>query len=378
AERRAATLYRRAFDAGDVAPDDPDVEAALARAGSGAPLPAAVRRRMEIELGVSLERVRVHTDPVAAQAARALRAEAFTVGEDIFFAESTYDPESRAGQKLLAHELTHVVQNWQGRSDGGTGRVSQPGESLEQEADAVADRIDQRAAIDERRIDRRSDRDRGDPARPAEGRPTKKRDADDPPPPIKPAPTARATGSRMLQRKVTDRPRTQTNEPGIIPPTFRRLTQRIPGPGKPATNGRALFASQLDRVRDQTKSTFAPLKTTVKDAKKTPVGAKSKEHGKADRKKHHEHQRDAHAQADRHRAQAAAHKNAKHAAPAPAPTHETEDPPSPIQFKKITDWNKFLPPPMPDTDERERAHLLKLIKEKIGGERAESQKALGQ
>src|SRR5262249_17452140 len=174
-ERRAATLYRRAFDSGEVAPDDPDVEAALARAGTRAPLPPAVRRRMEAELGVSLERVRVHTDPVAAQAARALRAEAFTVGEDIFFADSAYAPESRAGQKLLAHELTHVVQTWQGRGDVGTGvRVSQPGEPLEQEADAVAERIDR-----------------------------KKRDADDDRPlRIQPAPSARATGSRAVQRKV--------------------------------------------------------------------------------------------------------------------------------------------------------------------------------
>jgi hypothetical protein len=85
AERRAATLYRRAFDAGEVSPEDPAVEAALARAGTGTPLPAGVRRKLEDELGVSLERVRVHTDPMAAQAARAVRAEAFTVGEDIFF-----------------------------------------------------------------------------------------------------------------------------------------------------------------------------------------------------------------------------------------------------------------------------------------------------
>jgi hypothetical protein len=158
AERRAATLYRRAFDAGEVSPEDPAVEAALAHAGSGAPLPPGVRRKMEDELGVSLARVRVHTDPVAAQAARAVRAEAFTVGEDIFFAEDAYDPESRSGQKLLAHELTHVVQSWQGKSaTGGDGvRVSRPGDSLEQEADEVAERIAER-------IDRG---DRGQSARP--------------------------------------------------------------------------------------------------------------------------------------------------------------------------------------------------------------------
>src|SRR5690349_15681525 len=75
-ERRAATLYRQAFDAGEVSPDEPEVEAALARAGSGAPLPAAVRRRMEDELGMPLDRVRIHTDQVAARAARTVHAEA--------------------------------------------------------------------------------------------------------------------------------------------------------------------------------------------------------------------------------------------------------------------------------------------------------------
>src|ERR1044071_3922324 len=58
-ERRAATLYRRAFDAGEVSPEDPAVAEALARAGSGASLPATVRRKMEDELGVALDRGRI-------------------------------------------------------------------------------------------------------------------------------------------------------------------------------------------------------------------------------------------------------------------------------------------------------------------------------
>jgi hypothetical protein len=144
AERHAATLYRRAHDAGDASPADPVVEAALARAGSGAPLPATVQRAMEAIFGVSLGRVRVHTDAVAAAAARALRADAFTVGEDIFFAEGAFFPEARAGQRLLVHELTHVVQGWQGRTGqrAASRRVSQPGDALEQEAEATAERVD--------------------------------------------------------------------------------------------------------------------------------------------------------------------------------------------------------------------------------------------
>jgi hypothetical protein len=143
AERRAATLYRRAVDAGEVRADDPSVADALARIGGGQPLPEGIRREMEADIGVSFERVRIHTDEVAAAAARALRAAAFTVGEDIFFAEQAFAPDSQAGRRLLAHELTHVVQSWQGRTPTGSSeRVSQPDEPLEREADSVAERLD--------------------------------------------------------------------------------------------------------------------------------------------------------------------------------------------------------------------------------------------
>ncbi|HWO21689.1 MAG TPA: DUF4157 domain-containing protein [Kofleriaceae bacterium] len=143
AERRAATLYRRAVESGEISAADPAVEAALARAGGGRSLPADVRREMELEFAVSLERVRIHTDAIAADAARAVRAEAFTVGEDIFFADGAYAPETPAGRRLLAHELTHVLQAYQGRAEtAGSGiKVSSPGEALEREADAVADRV---------------------------------------------------------------------------------------------------------------------------------------------------------------------------------------------------------------------------------------------
>jgi hypothetical protein len=143
AERRAVTLYRRAVDSDDLKIEESTVEEALARAGGGQPLPAAVRHMMEIELGVSLDRVRIHTDLVAADAAHAVRAKAFTVGDDIFFADGAYAPNTPVGQRLLAHELAHVVQAYQGRvTTGGVGiRVSSPGEALEREADAIADRI---------------------------------------------------------------------------------------------------------------------------------------------------------------------------------------------------------------------------------------------
>lgn len=144
ADRHAATLYRRAMDRGAIDPEDPAVEAVLRQRASGQPLPMGLCREMEDELGVSLAGVRVHTDAVAAQAARALDAEAFTLGEDIFFAEGAFDPQARSGRKLLAHELAHVAQVLRGQTPaaGGALRVSQPDDPLEREADAMADRID--------------------------------------------------------------------------------------------------------------------------------------------------------------------------------------------------------------------------------------------
>lgn len=142
AERRAATLYRRAVD-GEGRSEDPVVDQALQRIGGGRALPDGVRRAMERELGVPLDRVRIHTDSVAAEAARAVCAEAFTVGEDIFFAEHTFAPDTETGAKLLAHELTHVVQAWQQRTRAGRpgARVSDPNDDLEHEANAAAERF---------------------------------------------------------------------------------------------------------------------------------------------------------------------------------------------------------------------------------------------
>jgi len=359
AERRAATLYRQAEGAGEVSPEDPAVEAALARAGSGAPLPAGVRRKMEDELGVSLARVRVHTDAVAAQAARAVRAEAFTVGEDIFFAEHAFAPESRAGQKLLAHELTHVVQGWHGRTGGGAGlRVSQPGESLEREADAVAERVGRG--------------DRGDRAKPAGARPARP----------KPAPSAsRAAGSRTLQRKIaTDqRPNPGANNQGSVKPTLKRVVQRIPSATPSPAGAQADFKNKLGQAVDATKAHLAPLKTGINASKDTPVGAKSREHGKQEQKKTEDHKRAARAAEQQHHAASHAHKTAKHdGGPEGAPAPEKVDAHSPIQFKKVDNWGKYMPQAMPDQDERERARILALVKKKVEGERAESQKGLAQ
>ncbi|MEC8424375.1 MAG: DUF4157 domain-containing protein, partial [Myxococcota bacterium] len=89
-----------------------DTATAAGRIGSrgGAPLPEAVRVRMERAFGHDFSHVRVHTDGGAAQAADALHAMAFAIGRDIYFGRGAWRPGTPAGDELLAHELTHVVQ----------------------------------------------------------------------------------------------------------------------------------------------------------------------------------------------------------------------------------------------------------------------------
>ncbi len=78
--------------------------------GGGRPLPGTVREFMEPRFGADFSSVRVHTGGEAAQLNRSVSAQAFTLGKDIYLGEGKTDLESPEGKKLLAHELTHVVQ----------------------------------------------------------------------------------------------------------------------------------------------------------------------------------------------------------------------------------------------------------------------------
>ncbi len=78
--------------------------------GSGEPLAESTRTFFEPRFGYDLSQVRVHTDANAAESARAMNARAFTTGRDVVFGAGQYSPGTQEGQKLLAHELTHVVQ----------------------------------------------------------------------------------------------------------------------------------------------------------------------------------------------------------------------------------------------------------------------------
>jgi hypothetical protein len=122
---------------------------------------------MEPRFGHDFSRVRVHTDARAASSARAVNALAYTVGEDIVFAPGHYSPQTKSGERLLAHELVHTIQqapvaalsptgiagsapllsHFQGRMSSldlqaqPKLEVSQPTGALEREADSVAQEI---------------------------------------------------------------------------------------------------------------------------------------------------------------------------------------------------------------------------------------------
>lgn len=94
------------LDASEVAP--PSVKRVLA--GSGRPLEPELREEMELRFGQDFSSVRVHTDSRAAQSAQEVDALAYTVGQNIVFGAGLYAPKTGAGRRLLAHELTHTVQ----------------------------------------------------------------------------------------------------------------------------------------------------------------------------------------------------------------------------------------------------------------------------
>jgi hypothetical protein len=122
--------------------------------GSGAPLQSTVRSKMEPKLGANLGDVRIHNDGESAQAAKGFGARAFTVGQDVHFNAGEFNPGTKEGDKLIAHELTHVVQGQKSGiqrkpddeegadpQEAGGAEVSDPNEPAEKEADAVADHV---------------------------------------------------------------------------------------------------------------------------------------------------------------------------------------------------------------------------------------------
>ena len=89
----------------------PGLETRLnASKGQGTPLPDTTQTEMEGAFGTDFSEVRIHTDSSAVEMSQELGAQAFTHGNDIYFNEGKFNPHHQEGQKLLAHELTHTVQ----------------------------------------------------------------------------------------------------------------------------------------------------------------------------------------------------------------------------------------------------------------------------
>ena len=108
----------------------------------GRPLDAPTRSFMESRFRHDFSRVRVHADARAAESARAVGASAYTVGHNVVFGAGRYSPETAAGKRLLAHELTHTIQQRDGLLQGSPLlEVGAPESAAEKEADAVADAV---------------------------------------------------------------------------------------------------------------------------------------------------------------------------------------------------------------------------------------------
>src|SRR5581483_10314475 len=121
-----------------------------ALSGPGEPLGRDVLRLMQSRFGSDFSDVRIHRGADAAASARALGADAYTAGNRIAFGPGAYHPGSAAGQRVLAHELAHVIQQRggpvSGVSAGGGVTVSRPGDSFERAAEHQARQVMARPA----------------------------------------------------------------------------------------------------------------------------------------------------------------------------------------------------------------------------------------
>ncbi len=133
-------LQRRATNPAQAGEAPPIVHEVLSSPGQ--PLDAETRSFMEPRFGYDFSHVRIHTDARAADSASAVNALAYTVGRDVVFGAGQYAPGETEGRRLLAHELTHVVQQHQGASRGSVhqGRSDDP---YEAEASRVAESLAQ-------------------------------------------------------------------------------------------------------------------------------------------------------------------------------------------------------------------------------------------
>ena len=133
-------LQPSATPGGEVGIGTLEESAIQAARGGGRALDTKVQRQMESAFGTDFSRVRIHQDPQADTLSHSLGARAFATGSDIFFRSGEYAPGSSSGQRLLAHELTHVLQQGDAAVRGKL-IVGQPDDQFEQEADRVAGEV---------------------------------------------------------------------------------------------------------------------------------------------------------------------------------------------------------------------------------------------
>jgi hypothetical protein len=156
---------------GQNAETTPDLESRInVIRGSGQPLPKSARAYFEPRFGYDFSQVQVHIDIEANTLNRALNARAFTTGQDIFFRHGAYNLGSGQGRELLAHELTHVVQQTRGQVtapivqrtleediEGVLGHDVQSPESPENRRDTIRRLLEMRLPPDDRRVLERRD-----------------------------------------------------------------------------------------------------------------------------------------------------------------------------------------------------------------------------
>ncbi len=140
-----ALLAQRKETAGPTPLEDDIADNIRSEKGSGQQLDAQVADKAGGVMGQDFSNVNVHIDGQADNLSRSIGAKAFTTGKDIFFKEGEYKPHTDDGQKLISHELTHVVQQGSGgkpsTSVQGKMTVNDPNDKYEKEADDVADKV---------------------------------------------------------------------------------------------------------------------------------------------------------------------------------------------------------------------------------------------
>ncbi len=140
-EQREGTLQRAAINTTPASANGipPIVHTVLNSPGQT--LDSGTRSFMESRFGHDFSNVRVHTNAQAFESARSVNALAYTVGRNIVFGTGQYQPETMTGKRLLAHELTHVVQQRGQISAKSSLAISSPATPAEQEAETVSERI---------------------------------------------------------------------------------------------------------------------------------------------------------------------------------------------------------------------------------------------